>query len=177
MGFQSLSVYGAAPFFQSLVAQGKTTASQFAFKLAKSGSQLTLGGVNSALYTGAFSYASVTTKAYWEVNIGAVKAGSTTLESNVDSIIDTGTTLIYGDSATVKKIYAQIPGSASATSTVGQGYYTVPCSGVTSTISLTFGGKAFTISGSSLILDEVSSGKCLGGIAADDSFGESLNKC
>ena len=114
----------------------------------------------------------VTSQGYWEVNIGSVKAGTTTLESTVDSIIDTGTTLIIGDSATVKKIYAAIPGSATATDTVGAGYYTVPCTGNPSTISLTFGGKAFTIAGSTLALDEISSGKCLGGFAADDSFGE-----
>ena len=58
MGFQSISDYNASPVFQTLVSEGKTTSSVFAFKLSSSGSQLTLGGVNSALYTGAFSYAS-----------------------------------------------------------------------------------------------------------------------
>ena len=51
MGFPSISVYPATPFFQSLVSQGQTDQSVFSFKLATSGSELYLGGANSALYT------------------------------------------------------------------------------------------------------------------------------
>ena len=55
MGYQSISTYNLPPVFANLVTQGETTDSVFAFKLAQTGSELTLGGVNNALYTGSFS--------------------------------------------------------------------------------------------------------------------------
>lgn len=60
MAFPQISDFGANPVFQTLVAQRKTTVSEFAFKLATSGSELFLGGVNSNLFTGAFTQNRVT---------------------------------------------------------------------------------------------------------------------
>lgn len=62
MAFKELSVYKANPVFQTLVAQWRTDAPVFAFKLAPTGSELFLGGVNKKLYKGAFHYAPVTEK-------------------------------------------------------------------------------------------------------------------
>lgn len=59
MGFQAISQYNAPPLFQMLIAQKKTTQPVFAFKLATVGSELYLGGVNNALYTGSFTYVRV----------------------------------------------------------------------------------------------------------------------
>ena len=59
MGFQAISQYNAPPLFQMLIAQKKTTQPVFAFKLATIGSELYLGGVNNALYTGSFTYVRV----------------------------------------------------------------------------------------------------------------------
>jgi cathepsin D len=60
MGFQSISQFNAKPVFQTLVANGQTTSSVFAFKLASSGSELFLGGTNPALFTGSFTFVPVT---------------------------------------------------------------------------------------------------------------------
>lgn len=59
MGYQGISVYNSPPVFASFVAQGQTTQPVFAFKLAQKGSELYLGGVNSKLYTGSFTYVPV----------------------------------------------------------------------------------------------------------------------
>ena len=84
---------------------------------------------------------------------------------NVVSIIDTGTTLIIGDSLNVRRFYTQIPGSKDASGTVGPGYYTVPCNAVP-TVQFTFGGKAFSIPPSIFSLGRVSatSSDCVGAI-------------
>jgi cathepsin D len=59
MGFAEISSYNANPVFLTLSQQGQTDSSTFAFKLAESGAELFLGGVNKNLYTGGFTYSPV----------------------------------------------------------------------------------------------------------------------
>jgi cathepsin D len=60
MAFESLSQYKANPVFQTLVAEGAVDSPTFGFKLASSGSELFVGGTNSELYKGDFTWVSVT---------------------------------------------------------------------------------------------------------------------
>ena len=61
MAFQSISVYNASPPFQTLISQGVITSQVFGLKIATSGgSELFLGGTNSALYTGDFTWVPLT---------------------------------------------------------------------------------------------------------------------
>ncbi|VDB83061.1 unnamed protein product [Peniophora sp. CBMAI 1063] len=164
MAFKSLSDYNANPFFQTLISQGTVSSSVFGFKLASSGSSLYLGGTDSSLYSGSFTYVSLSQAAYWEAPLGGLTVGSTKIVGTTDSIIDTGTTLIIGDSATVKKAYAAIGGAKDN----GDGTYTVSCSG-SPKISLTFGGKAFSVSAASFNLPN-GDGTCIGGLGYDDDI-------
>ncbi|THG99192.1 hypothetical protein EW026_g3106 [Hermanssonia centrifuga] len=169
MAFPEISEYNANPVFQNLVAQNKTEDAVFAFKLAKTGSELFVGGVNDALYQGDFSYTNVTEKGYWQVNMdGACVAGNRT-SGNVSAIIDTGTTLVVGNTESVRAFYAAIPGSKEAEKSIGSGFYTIPCNAIPD-VSLSFGGRAFNISHETLSLGPVKQGSqdCLGGVAASD---------
>ncbi|KAH0838858.1 acid protease [Lanmaoa asiatica] len=169
MAYPSLSAYPASPVFQTLVSHGQTDAGVFSFKLAASGSELYLGGANSELYTGDFSYAPVTNQGYWEVNIDSIEGNGQTILSNVDSIIDTGTTLIVGVPSEVKTFYDAL-GGTDASSTAGPGFYTFPCNSFPD-VSFTFGGTSFPISADTLNLGPVSSGSsdCVSGIMAQDT--------
>jgi hypothetical protein len=60
MGFQSISAYDAPPVVQNLISEHLLTEPMFGFKLAPDGSELYLGGVNSELYKGQFSWVPVT---------------------------------------------------------------------------------------------------------------------
>jgi len=60
MGFQSISVYNASPPVQNLISQQELTEPMFGFKFAPSGSELFIGGVNSNLYTGKFTWVNLT---------------------------------------------------------------------------------------------------------------------
>jgi cathepsin D len=62
MAFESISVYGASPTFQTLISQGEVTSPVFGFKFDTSGSELFLGGTNSALYTGDFTWVPLTSE-------------------------------------------------------------------------------------------------------------------
>ena len=56
MAFKDLSVLQANPTYQTLINEGALSSPMFGIKLATSGSELFLGGVNSALYTGEFTW-------------------------------------------------------------------------------------------------------------------------
>lgn len=60
MAFQSISVYNASPPFQTLISEGVITSQVFGLKMATSGSELFLGGTNSSLYTGNFTWVPLT---------------------------------------------------------------------------------------------------------------------
>jgi cathepsin D len=167
MGFEQISVFGSSGVFQTLVSEGKTTAGSFSFKLSTSGSELFLGGTNPAKFTGSFTFAPVTTVGFWQVNLAAASVGGKALVSNLQGIIDTGTTLIVGDTATVNTFFKSITGAKDATNTVGAGFFTGPCNSIP-TVSLTFGGKAFTIDPTILNLGQVSSTLCVPGITGGD---------
>lgn len=53
----------------------------------------------------------------------SVEGNGQTILSNVNSIIDTGTSLIVGKPSQVQDFYSAL-GGKDASSTVGQGYYT-----------------------------------------------------
>ena len=60
LAFQSISRYQAPPVFQTLISEGVVTEPVFGLKLATSGSELFLGGTNTALYTGEFTWVPLT---------------------------------------------------------------------------------------------------------------------
>ena len=62
MGYESISIFGASPVFQTLVSQGQVSTPEFGFYLAESGSELYIGGTNQNHYTGSFTYMPVTTQ-------------------------------------------------------------------------------------------------------------------
>ncbi len=60
LAFQSISKFNGTPVFQTLISEGVVTSQVFGFKLASNGSELFLGGTNSKLYTGDFTWVSLT---------------------------------------------------------------------------------------------------------------------
>ncbi|GJE93357.1 Asp-domain-containing protein [Phanerochaete sordida] len=171
MAYQSISQYNAPPVFQSLVSQKQVTTPAFSFKLSQSGAELFLGGADSNLYTGSFTYAPVTTQGYWQVKLDNVTVNAAMPVNNVQSVIDTGTTLIVADMPQVRQFYAAIPGSKDASATVGEGFFTFPCS-ATEHVGLTFSGRNFAIAPSLFNLGRVSSGSndCVGAVVGTNDL-------
>lgn len=167
MAFSEISVFGTNTFFESLVAQGGATAPQFSFKLAANESELFLGGSNSDLFTGEFTTLNVTQQGFWQVTLDSVGAGGQQALSNVQAVIDTGTSLIVAPEADVVKFYQAIPGFKDASSTIGQGFFTFPCNSDPQ-VSLTFGGKQFAVPVSAFNIGPITQGSsdCVGGIMA-----------
>ena len=56
MAFQSVSVYGSQSLIESLFSENVLTCSVFGIKLAPTGSELLLGGVNTNLFKGKITW-------------------------------------------------------------------------------------------------------------------------
>ncbi|KAG2139032.1 aspartic peptidase domain-containing protein [Suillus clintonianus] len=168
MAFKSVSEFGADSVFQTLVSQGAVPEPVFAFKLASSGSELYVGGVNSALYRGPFTYTPVTQQGYWQIAGDAIGINGKEVVNGFSAIVDTGTTLIIGDTSYVSQLYAVINATE-----VGGGVYSLPCDAMPN-VNITIGGKPFALSAETFNFGKYgSSGNtCLGGIAGSDGLGD-----
>ncbi|CAE6480865.1 unnamed protein product, partial [Rhizoctonia solani] len=144
LAFKSISVIGQPTIIDNLYSQGKISTPTFAFRLATSGSELYIGGVNTAKYTGSIAYVPLKSKTYW-LTTGSSSVGSTVGYSGA-MIIDSGTTVIAGPTSSVSSWWSKVSGAAAcSTSDCGTtGYYTYLCASPPK-VSFTFGGKSFTI--------------------------------
>ncbi|KAI0374183.1 acid protease [Pilatotrama ljubarskyi] len=166
MAFPAISNLRQSPFFNTAKTQGAVKTGVFAFKLAKSGSELYLGGTDSSLYSGSIEYHKVTGSGFWQIANAKLYFGSKTVQSGFQTIIDSGTTIIYGPPSQVAAFYKNIPGSRVYDSSAG--FYSFPCSSVPSTVAFSWGGKKWTISAANFNFGRVSSTECVGAIAGQD---------
>jgi len=163
---EAADVFGQAPFdgilgmgpakaaidkvpmpMDQLVAQGKIQHNVFAYYLAsgeKSGSTLTLGGTDSSLYTGDFTYIPLAKAAkvlpYWlisasDIKIGGKSSGACGWLLGCESVVDTGTSILAGPPDAMNKLIAQV------------GKVSEDCSNVKSlpTLTFNFGGHDFDL--------------------------------
>lgn len=140
----SYSWCGKPPFIQTAFAQGALPADQFAFKFAKEGSELFLGGVNPALFSGDIKYHAVDpSKGVWQLTGGSMLVAGEPVFSDLITVIDTGTALIYGPPDQVKQFYDSIPGSQLFDEEIG--FYSFPCASVPSQVAFQWDGRVWPI--------------------------------
>ena len=142
--FSHSFAFPQSPFFNTAVSQGAVSEGVFGFKLASSGSELYLGGTDDELYSGSLEYHDVdTSTGFWQLTGAKAYVNSKSVVTGFETIIDTGTTILYGPPSAVKKIYAAVSGSGVYDSS--QGYYYYPCDSPP-TIAFSWGGKEWAIS-------------------------------
>ncbi|KAI9251400.1 aspartic peptidase domain-containing protein [Phascolomyces articulosus] len=189
LGFPKLSLMGTKKsFVENLKDQGmiKNAIASFYLGSSDQGGQLLIGGTNSSLYQGNFTYLDVTSDRYWEVPFNGIKVGDRTIMSggggtsvgangSTTAIIDTGTTLIVVPPSMSQSIHMAIPG-AEYNNTFG---WQVPCvqnlqqsnssnSQYSNDIIFRLGGHEFPIPYSDLIREKTNpnnSTLCYSGIA------------
>ena len=144
MAFPAVSSLGQNPFFHTVVSQGAVLMPSFSFKLAQDGPELFLGGTNIDLFTGLIEWHDLSThKGVWEIGNASVSVNGNQTISGINTILDTGTALIYGPSASVNQFYAQIHKSSPYNS--AQGTFSFPCDAVFS-VSFNWGGQDWQMS-------------------------------
>ncbi|KAJ7270727.1 acid protease [Mycena haematopus] len=162
------SLKNGVPFFNTANQEGTVSANQFGFLLASNGSELFLGGTDATKYTGELEFHDVdTTSGFWQVTGVKAKVGTTTVVSGIETIIDSGTTIMYGPPASVKKLYAAVEGAKLFDSE--NGYYSFPCA-TPPQIAFNWGGQDWVISAANINLGQTEEGSslCVGALAGQD---------
>ncbi|KAJ7697834.1 aspartic peptidase domain-containing protein [Mycena rosella] len=109
LAFLAISNLGQNPFFVTAHTDRGVKVNQFSFYLASTGSELYLGGTNKNLYLGDINFNGVqSASGFWVATGAKVKVGTTAAVTGLWTIIDSGTTHIYGPPAAVKKLFAKV---------------------------------------------------------------------
>ncbi|XP_072033876.1 cathepsin D-like [Amphiura filiformis] len=174
MGYPTISVDNVVPVFDDIVKQKLVPDSLFSFYLskdpsAKVGGELILGGSDPKYYTGPFHYLPVTKQGYWQFQMTGIKTnGQTFCNRGCKAIADTGTSLIAGPTAEIKKLNEAI--GAIVIPVVGEGI--VLCSELAKmpNIDITLNGKVFTLTPNDYVLQETQAGEtvCISGFLGLD---------
>ena len=129
------------------------------------------GYIDNSEYTGQISYTDVdNSQGFWGYTTDSYTVGSgSPVTGSIQSIADTGTTLLLVDDSIVSAYYAQVQGSSNSQS---DGGYVVPCSATLPDISFTIGSYTGTIPGSYINYAPASeNGQCFGGIQSNSGVG------
>ncbi|PCH43862.1 acid protease [Wolfiporia cocos MD-104 SS10] len=167
LAFPAISNLRQNPFFSNAVQERAVKSGVFGMKLASSGSELYLGGTDTSQYTGSIEYHSVTGSGFWQASGAKILLSGKSVITGFQTVIDSGTTIMYGPPSAVQTFYKSIPGSKLYDST--NGYYSFPCKSVPS-VSFNWGGKNWVISAANFNLGQTyqGSGQCVGALAGQD---------
>ncbi|KAI0356590.1 protease [Trametes cingulata] len=170
LAFPAISNLGENPFFLNAFAQKRLPHNMFAMRLASSGnySELYLGGTHDSLYDGDIEYHNLSSaNGFWQIGGAEVLVHGSSVFSNFQTVIDSGTTIMYGPPDAVKDVYAAVNGSRLYDKT--NGYYSYPCD-TPPTIAFSWGGKSWPISAANLNLGLTAEGsdECVGSLAGQD---------
>ncbi|KAE8257989.1 hypothetical protein A4X13_0g1985 [Tilletia indica] len=163
MSFPALATFGSSypPFLDSLHNAGVLSAFEFSFKLGSSGSDLYLGGYNPSDISGSPTWVSVdSNQGFWQVPASAAYYGS------IESIVDTGTTLIVAPSAAASSYFSAIGVQERDYSGTSYGAYN--CNSPPP-VSFVYGGKRIYLDASAITIGTDSDGACLLSIVGEDT--------
>ncbi|KIY45392.1 acid protease [Fistulina hepatica ATCC 64428] len=168
MAFPAISNLRADPFLLTAKSEGSVANSTFGVKLATNGSALYLGGTDTSQYTGSIEFHAInTTTGFWQATGGSVSTSGKAVITDINTIIDTGTTLMYGPPTAVADFYKEIDGVEEYPDEAG--LYVFPCdSNVTATLS--WGGKDWAISATDFNIGQVEEGStdCVAALMGED---------
>jgi len=170
LGWPTLSQVTNNPITSALISTGQMSPSVFAIwlgGLSNLQGEVDVGGVNAARYSGSIRYYAVTEYTWWVCALWAVKYGSLNDKTAGAIILDSGTSLMGGPTASINAINRQIGASP-----IGGGIFVVSCSSVPSLPTITFAlgsgtsGDNFLLNGSQYTMNI--GGTCYSGFFAID---------
>jgi len=167
LGWPSISVTGATPVMQNLIAANPTMETLFAFYLPENAGvngELDIGGIDPTHYTGQLQNVPLTNETYWETKMESFVAGNTQLSGEAYIVLDSGTSTLTAP----KAIAAQFAKQINATELL-PGRYVVSCSDVANLPSLhiNINGQTWTLDPVDYIINDMDV-ECIVGIMGLD---------
>jgi len=161
MGWDSISVDGVPTPLQGLMGTGELADPSFAFFLGNNAAgELTLGGVNSAHYTGDFNYVPLDSKTYWHIALDGLTLSGSSIGSTPFAIVDSGTSVMAAPTADAQAIVTALGLTKLASA------YVVDCS-KDYELAFTLGGQSYVLDQTDMILQK-SAGQCIFAMTAID---------
>jgi hypothetical protein len=161
LGWQTIAVDGVTPVINQMISENLFSQKLFGVYLGHTttdgsvAGELTIGGMDDSHYTGSLTWIPITTKGYWQFNMGAVTInGKSVGKSSYSAISDTGTSLIVGPSTEVAAIVKELGGVMDQSA----GLYAVDCNTQLPDVVFNIGGKAFNCPSKSYVVQQ--DGKC-----------------
>ncbi|KAJ3751137.1 acid protease [Lentinula detonsa] len=171
LAWPAISNLKAKPWFLNAAEQGAVKKKEFGFYLTSgNGSQLYLGGTDPELYSGSLEYHKVDpSEGFWKVLDARIHVGGKEAVKDFQTIIDSGTTLMYGPPAAVKEFFSKVDGASVYDEQ--EGFYSFPCDKVPK-VSFSWGahGKNFAVPSENFNLGQTEKGSssCVASLAASD---------
>jgi len=174
MGLDDISVDKVETPLRALVNSGKLDEPVFAFYLGSGGAdgELTIGGVNSAHYTGDFHYVPVVDMVpgitgYWEIVLDDVTVNGQSISSAKRGVVDSGTSLMVVPSNEIKAIAATVGAKVVSIIPPFNREYTIDCDASAPDIDFQIDGTTYSLTKTDYSLDQ-GSGQCLFGFMGQD---------
>ncbi|KAI8461656.1 aspartic peptidase domain-containing protein, partial [Phakopsora pachyrhizi] len=173
LAYPSISHLKSPSFLTNAYNQGVIPSTTFSFKLSDRGSELLLGGVDKSKYSGDIEIhpENLVSNKNSVGQIGGASCsvnGRKVLGSKFETIIDSGTTIIYGPKNVVDKIYSQVEGSS--THEEVEGLWKFPCA-KTPNVSFSWNnGKNWEIAADRMVLGKSEDDPtiCIGAISGQN---------
>ncbi|TKY90082.1 hypothetical protein EX895_000080 [Sporisorium graminicola] len=161
MAFPQLSQFGSnySPYFYSLKKSGAVSAGVFQFDLKTSGSSLFLGGTNSAKYSSTPAYVNV------DNNVGYWQVAATVNSQSIQSVVDTGTTLIVAPTSQAQTFFNSLGLQTFTQDGTLYAYYN--CNN-TPKVTFKYGSYSKTLSAATTTFGTTNNGQCVLSIVGED---------
>ncbi|CDO74021.1 hypothetical protein BN946_scf185043.g70 [Trametes cinnabarina] len=168
LGFPPISNLNQDPFLITAFKQHPELTNVFAIKLEKTNSELHIGDLNVSAFTGAIEYHNLSSAdGFWQIGNAAALVNGRSVVSGFQTVIDSGTTIMYGPPDAVQEVYQTVNGSTLFDET--NGFWSYPCA-TPPQIAFSWGESSWGIRTENWDLGEtaVGSGRCVGALAGQD---------
>ncbi|KAK0548817.1 hypothetical protein OC846_004329 [Tilletia horrida] len=160
MSLPALATFDQPPYFYSLKNAGAVDSGVFAFALSSGSSTLTLGGLDSDLYSGDVVYSGLSSsQGFWQIS------GTGAGYSSDGFIIDSGTSLIVAPVNVAEQMFSNL--GANPTTQQGTTYGSYDCNNPPN-VEFEFGGKTISLTSSAVTIGANGDGTCLLSIVGQD---------
>jgi cathepsin D len=175
LAFTAISVDSVTPVFYNMMAQKLLPAPLFSFFLSNQPgstalSEMVLGGIDAARYTGAITWVPLTSDTYWEFALNNITMSGVSYipASGAIAICDTGTSLVAGPTAQMDALNAAL--GAIPTGSGAAAFPVCPANNTLPDVVITLGKNRFVLTQQDYVLSVNLLGynECLSGFLGID---------